>query len=128
MTFPEIPQNITDKVKLLFRSEKRMKIAEELLLLDHWPKKDEKQAIAEKYDFVVSSIDKILYRLRDNNYFSKEHGSIPLYSKNHINVPRCEAPEDFELNKIFPILEIKIPSLAMEIKIHSYTQKVGTGG
>ena len=79
MTFPEIPADVAASVKRLFRSEKRKAIAMELLYFDYWPVTEEKQKIADRYEMHVTSIDKILYRLRDSDLFTKEQGSIPLY-------------------------------------------------
>jgi len=79
MVFPELPAEVASKVKGLFRSEKRQKIALELLFFDHWPEKDERREIASRYDLELTGIDKILYNLRDAAIFTKKQGSIPLY-------------------------------------------------
>lgn len=80
MAFPEIPQHVADRVKRLFQSERRKKIAMELLFFDYWPTTKERKEIASRYDLEQTSIDKILYKLRDNDYFTKEQGSVPLYN------------------------------------------------
>ena len=79
MSLPEISADVAASVKRLFRSEKRKAIALELLYFDYWPPTDEKQKIADRYELHITSIDKILYRLRDSDLFTKEQGSIPLY-------------------------------------------------
>ena len=79
MTFPEIPADVSAKVKRLFRSDKRKSIAMELIYFDYWPTSEDKQKMADSYEMHITSIDKILYKLRDSDLFTKEEGSIPLY-------------------------------------------------
>ena len=79
MTFPEIPADVAASVKRIFRSDKRKSIAMELLYYDYWPTSEDKQKMATNYEMHVTSIDKILYKLRDSDLFTKEQGSIPLY-------------------------------------------------
>jgi len=79
MTFPEIPADVAASVKRLFRSDKRKAIAMELLYYDYWPSTEEKQKIADSYEMHITSVDKILYKLRDSDIFTREQGSIPLY-------------------------------------------------
>lgn len=79
MTFPEIPADTTARVKRLFRGDNRKKIAMELLFFDHWPTTEERKEISSRYGLEHTTVDKVLYKLRDSDFFTKEQGSIPLY-------------------------------------------------
>ena len=79
MVFPEIPADVSDRVRRLFRSEVRKKVAMELLFFDHWPNQEEKEEIASRHSVDSSTVGKTLYLLRDNDFITKEQGSIPLY-------------------------------------------------
>ena len=79
MSSYEIPADVAASVKRLFRSERRKAIALELLYFDYWPPTEEKQRIADRHELHITSVDKVLYRLRDSDLFTKEQGSIPLY-------------------------------------------------
>lgn len=79
MSFPEIPADTAARVKRLFRGDNRKKIAMELLFFDHWPTTDERKEISGRYGLEHTTVDKVLYKLRDSDFFTKEQGSIPLY-------------------------------------------------
>ena len=104
MTFPEIPADVSAKVKRMFRSDKRKSIAMELIYFDYWPTSEDKQRIAESYEMHVTSIDKILYKLRDSDLFTKEEGSIPLYRAKLAKEAELEpSPERIEF--VEPVVE-----------------------
>ncbi len=108
MTFPEIPSDTAAGVKRLFRGDSRKKIAMELLFFDHWPTTEERKEISGRYGLEHTTVDKVLYKLRDNDYFTKEQGSIPLYRlrlKSEVPEvePYREEPQDEE--RTIPVLE-----------------------
>ena len=112
MTFPEIPADVSAKVKRMFRSDKRKAIVMELMYYDYWPTSEDKQKIATNYEMHVTSIDKILYKLRDSDLFTKEEGSIPLYRAKLAKEAELEpSPERIEV--VEPVVEreeIRLPT------------------
>jgi len=104
MSFPEIPADVAAKVKRMFRSDKRKSIAMELIYFDHWPTSDAKQKIADSYEMHVTSIDKILYKLRDSDLFTKEEGSIPLYRAKLAKETELE-PSPERIEGVEPVVE-----------------------
>ena len=90
MVLPEIPTEISSRVKGLFRSDSRKKIAMELLFFDHWPTSQEKEELASRYSIDVANVGKTMYVLRDKGFMTKDQGSIPLYRirlKNELAIP-----------------------------------------
>lgn len=108
MSFPEIPADTAASVKRLFRGDNRKKIAMELLFFDHWPTTEERKEISGRYGLEHTTVDKVLYKLRDSDFFTKEQGSIPLYRlrlKSEVPEvePYREEPQDEEI--VIPVPE-----------------------
>ena len=142
MTFPEIPADVAAKVKRMFRSDKRKSIAMELIYFDYWPTSEDKQKIADSYEMHITSIDKILYKLRDSDLFTKEEGSIPLYRAKMVKEAELE-PSPERIEGVEPVVEKDEPHIIedpdeeelemelqenrikkMEVTIHNQGEKV----
>ena len=108
MSFPEIPADVAARVKRMFRSDKRKAIVMELMYYDYWPTSEDKQKMATNYEMHVTSIDKILYKLRDSDLFTKEEGSIPLYRAKLAKEAELE-PSPERIEGVEPVVEKEEP-------------------
>jgi len=75
-----IPKDIVEHLDTVFpKSKDRVRIAISLLGYDHMPTRDEKRVIGDANEKDIRTIENIIERLIEEQLFTSEFGSVPLY-------------------------------------------------
>lgn len=76
----QLPETVIKDIEAIFpRSEERVGIAKSMMWFNHNPSQEEVEEIAQQHDRSISTVTRVLHKLKEEELFTTELGSIPLY-------------------------------------------------